>query len=213
MPIYNGSEFFQQSYNSILNQTFENWELLIGINGHEFKSQIYQNIKSIVEKEQRVRLFEFPEFRSKSKTLNVLKQLSQNEVLCILDVDDYWKEDKLEKQFFLMEYYDIVGTGCQYFGDSQIIPNIPYGQIPSQTFKLYNPIINSSSMFFRKDALWNEEIEALEDYEMWLRLNKQNKKFFNIRDVLCYHRIHKNSFFNTKESNVIQSQIKNKWKI
>lgn len=213
MPIYNGSEFFEQSFNSILKQTFRSWELLIGVNGHESKSEIYQRIKLIVEEEERVKLFDFPEFRSKSKTLNRLRDCAQNEILCLLDVDDYWDFNKLEKQISFMNKYDIVGTGCQYFGDKKGFPNIPYGEISPEIFQFVNPIINSSSMFLKKDALWREGIEGVEDYDMWLRLNKENKKFFNIKEILCYHRIHKDSAFNTKNNSDIEKKIKNNWNL
>ena len=42
MPIYNGIEFIEESVSSILQQTYANWELIIGINGHPENSSIYQ---------------------------------------------------------------------------------------------------------------------------------------------------------------------------
>lgn len=42
MPIYNGIEFIDESVNSIKNQNYKNWELLIGINGHSENSEVYK---------------------------------------------------------------------------------------------------------------------------------------------------------------------------
>lgn len=211
MPIYNGIEFLQESFDSIQKQTFAEWELLIGINGHEKNSYVVEKAKQIVQTEERVRIFNFTDIRSKSKTLNRLCDFSQNDILCILDVDDYWEPTKLQKQVKVIDQYDVVGSGCQYFGESTAIPNLPFGEIRREIFYFYNPIINSSSMFYKKDARWDESLEAVEDYDMWLRLNKENKKFFNIKEKLCFHRIHKASFFNTKDNTLIEKSIKEKW--
>ena len=42
IPIYNGIEFIEESVSSVLNQTYDQWELLIGINGHPHDSDIYK---------------------------------------------------------------------------------------------------------------------------------------------------------------------------
>jgi glycosyltransferase involved in cell wall biosynthesis len=45
IPIYNGIEFIEESVSSVLNQTYDQWELLIGINGHPENSNIYKIAK------------------------------------------------------------------------------------------------------------------------------------------------------------------------
>jgi hypothetical protein len=62
----------------------------------------------------------------------------------------------------------------------------------------------------RKDlGLWKEEFAGVEDYELWMRLRKMEKKFFNFEDVLVKHRIHSNSAFNTKDHSTKIAEIKN----
>ena len=61
-----------------------------------------------------------------------------------------------------------------------------------------NPIINSSSVIRKELCYWNNKVDGVEDYDMWLRLRKQNKKFFNYKEVLVKHRIHTASAFNAK---------------
>ena len=92
-----------------------------------------------------------------------------------------------------------------------IIPNIPTGDISNFNFFSFNPIINSSIIIKKKDAIWCEDKDLiLEDYDMWLRLNYENKKFYNINEILCYHRIHKKSYFNNIDNNNINI-LKKKW--
>ena len=52
IPIYNGIEFIEESVSSVLNQTYEQWELLIGINGHPENSDIYKIAKEYEKKKR-----------------------------------------------------------------------------------------------------------------------------------------------------------------
>jgi glycosyltransferase involved in cell wall biosynthesis len=195
LPIYNGIEFIEESVNSVLNQTYDNWELLILINGHPKDSEIYKKACSFLDK--RINVYDFYDLKGKSITLNKGLIYCNYNNICILDVDDYWYETKLEEQLKYIDKYDIVGTMCQYFGDSDVIPYIPTGEIKSEFFKIENPIINSSSCFKKNDAQWKSEYDSVEDYEMWLRLNKIGNTFYNIPQILVKHRIHSNSSFNS----------------
>lgn len=68
MPIYNGIEFIDESVSSIINQTYDNWELLILINGHPKESDVY-NIAKKYENEK-IKVFDLYNFKGKSHTLN-----------------------------------------------------------------------------------------------------------------------------------------------
>jgi len=207
MPIYNGIEFIKESVNSIISQTYPAWELLIGINGHPVKSPVFRKASELMS--DKISVFDM-DTKGKSATLNSLLKLSNHEIICLLDVDDYWLPEKLEKQINFINKYDVVGTFCQYFGDKNDCPNLPPKNIIPSIFMEFNPIINSSSMFHKKDAYWNQDYHA-EDYEMWLRLNFEGKTFYNIPEKLTYHRIHQSSFFNTKYSD--NQCIINKWRV
>lgn len=194
MPIYNGIEFIDESVSSIINQTYDNWELLILINGHPKESDVY-NIAKKYENEK-IKVFDLYNFKGKSHTLNYSLRYCKYDKVCLLDVDDIWLPKKLEIQKEFIDKYDVIGTNCQYFGDIIGYPDIPFGNIDSNIFEYVNPIINSSSCFNKNDAYWVSEYDSVEDYDMWLRLMKENKSFYNIKDVLVYHRIHKLSVFN-----------------
>ena len=116
--------------------------------------------------------------------------------ISLLDVDDKWHRKKLEIQIRYIDKYDVIGTNCKYFGDLNSIPKLPLRNINKFNFLNFNPIINSSVLFKKELASWNKEYDILEDYELWLRLKKQNKIFFNTKKILTFHRIHKKSHFN-----------------
>jgi glycosyltransferase involved in cell wall biosynthesis len=197
MPIYNGFEFIKDSVVSVLNQTYEDWELIIGINGHPPDSQIYQSAKSLETVSNKIHVYDLHAVRGKANALNTMLQYCAYERIAILDVDDIWTIDKLEKQVPFLEYYDVVGSQCIYFGDiNGHIPGTPVGDLSVVDFTIGNPVINSSAIIKKELCQWNEN--GIEDYDLWLRLRKQNKTFYNYAGVLVKHRIHSASAFNSK---------------
>lgn len=198
MPIYNGIEFIEESVTSIIQQTYSEWELIIGINGHPANSDVYQIAKDYEKRSDKIHVYDFPELKGKPVTLNEMVKKCKYNWIALLDVDDKWLPMKLEKQIPFMGSYNVIGTGCRYFGDLNISPNIPLGNITGFNFLNFNPIINSSCLINKDVAWWNPEMIQLNDYEMWLRLWKQNKNFFNVPEILVLHRIHNDSAFNAK---------------
>jgi len=197
IPIYNGIEFIEESVSSVLNQRYEQWELLIGINGHPQNSNIYKIAKEYEKKSDKIRVFDFYTIRGKSNTLNEMIRFCNYNYVALLDVDDVWHPQKLEIQSNALNNYDVIGSKCIWFGDRPgVIPQSPIGDISNIDFSIINPIINSSSVIRKELCYWNEN--GVEDYDLWLRLRKQNKKFFNFKEILVKHRIHSKSAFNSK---------------
>lgn len=198
MPIYNGIEFIQDSVSSILQQTFESWELIIAINGHPPNSDVYktayvfQNIYP-----DKIKVLDFHHLCGKSTTLNAMIPYCKYDYVALLDVDDIWFPTKLEMQSSYLYKYDVIGTKCIYFGDiNGNIPDNPVGDLSEFPFLSCNPMINSSVLIRKEYCHWEEN--GIEDYELWLRLKYQGRTFFNCRDVLVRHRIHSDSAFNSK---------------
>ena len=202
MPIYNGIEFIEESVSSILRQNYDQWELLIGINGHPQNSEVYKIAKEYEKKSDKIRVFDFYEIKGKSNTLNEMINYCNYNYIALLDVDDIWHDEKLSVQSQLLNHYDVIGTKCIWFGDrAGVIPDIPVGDISKFNFSLVNPIINSSTLIKKELCYWNTNWDGVEDYDLWLRLRKQNKKFYNFKEILVKHRIHNSSAFNANGNN------------
>jgi len=210
MPIYNGIEFIEESISTILYQTFNNWELIIGINGHPEKSNVYKTAKKYEKRDKRIRVLDMYNIKGKAQALNEMIKYSNNEWISLLDVDDKWLPKKLESQIQYTNSYDVIGTMCKYFGDLNVIPNIPKKDISTFNFFAYNPIINSSSLIKKELCKW-DTVNGVEDYDLWLKLWKQNKKFYNVDSVQVLHRIHKESAFNAKGNHLMVDKIKKKY--
>ena len=200
IPIYNGIEFINDSVTSVLLQSYNDWELLIGINGHLPNSEIYQKAKIYESLDIRIKVYDFYNIKGKSNTLNEMIKFCKYNFIALLDVDDIWHNNKLEYQSKFLSNYDVIGSNCVWFGDIEgIVPRIPINDFSNFNFALVNPIINSSSIIRKELCYWNNN--ELEDYDLWIRLRKQNKKFYNCPQILVKHRIHKQSAFNSKGNN------------
>lgn len=201
MPIYNGIEFIDESVRSILAQTYSEWELIIGVNGHEENSNVYQIAKVYGYLSPKIRVYDLYKIKGKSNALNEMVTMCSYSHVALLDVDDLWEPTKLEIQCPLINEYDVVGTKCMYFGSNNllngVVPAIPTGDICGFDFFSTNPMINSSVIIKKEYCHWNNEC-VIEDYDLWLTLKGQLKKFYNCPEVLVRHRLHEKSAFNSK---------------
>ena len=215
MPVYNGIEFIEESVSSVIAQTFIEWNLIIGINGHEENSQVYQIAQKYEDRHANIRVLDLHTIRGKSNALNHMLQYCENRYVALLDVDDVWMPNKLEIQsLFLYDPfsnfdYDVVGSRCVYFGDIEyMVPEIRVGDISKHDFTKANPIINSSCIVRKELCHWVEN--GIEDYDLWLRLRYKtsNVRFFNCSDILVKHRIHKTSAFNNTNNSKVGDLLK-----
>lgn len=200
MPVYNGIEFMETSVHSVLEQTYKEWELLIGINGHPPGSEVYQIAKTY-ETDPRIRVLDLTT-KGKSNTLNTMLMDCSYSWIALLDVDDIWLPKKLEQQVTLRSVYDVIGTHCQYFGERLGQPDIPTGDLRTHDFLRVNPMINSSCILKKEHCLWDGSVDGVEDYDLWLRLWRKKCCFYNLPESLTLHRIHQSSAFNAKGNHV-----------
>jgi glycosyltransferase involved in cell wall biosynthesis len=212
LPTYNGEKFILQSIDSILNQSFKHFELLIGFNGTT------DNSKSLVNNynDARIKIFDYGLEKGKAKTLNKLLSESKYKWIALQDDDDIWLDKKIEQQLNFINKFDVIGTLIKYIDEnSKIIgcPNLSTDSFTITQLSLSgnNQIANSSAIIKKSCVFeiggWSEDLDKLaengiqpcEDFDLWLRMIKNNKKFINVAQHLVYHRIHSGSNFNTKK--------------
>jgi amylovoran biosynthesis glycosyltransferase AmsE len=143
-------------------------------------------------------VFDFFDLKGKVAALNEMVKYCKYNYVAILDVDDIWHETKLEVQSPFLNTYDVIGTLCIYFGESNLIPFVPSGDLKNQDFFRLNPIINSSALIRKELCYWDTKFDILEDYHLWLTLKKRGCSFYNCDKILVKHRIHNQSNFNSK---------------
>ena len=216
LPTYNDEKYIEKSIQSILNQSYSNWELLIGFNGTTDSS------KEIVKKftsDNRIIVYDFENEKGKPKTLNKLLNKASGDLIALQDGDDIWLPKKLEEQIKHIEYFDVIGTYISYINENEDYigcPNLSrnHDEIIFKTKSGDNQLANSSVLLKKNNLIkiggWDETLKGLEDFDMWLKLIKINFKFININKILVFHRLHSESNFNTQNFDINYILEKNK---
>lgn len=205
-PIYNGEKYLKQSIESVLNQSYIDFEVLIAFNGTVDSS------KDIIKQynDNRIRIFDYGMDSGKAKTLNKLLKESKGDILGVQDDDDVWVPKKLEHQIKYINDFDIIGSQINYINEiGEIIgrpnPNLAYEdkEIKEKSFAGNNQVASTAAIFKKEQVEkiggWKEDLDGIEDFDLWLRLMKNGCRFKNINTVEVFHRIHSKSNFNTKQ--------------
>jgi teichuronic acid biosynthesis glycosyltransferase TuaG len=212
IPFKNGIEFLEEAIISVVKQTYTNWELDIGINGLPQDSDVITEVYNIVNKfinhKHKINIKHY-DIKGAALTLNALATEAKYDWVAFLDADDYWEETKLEKQVKYIKDYDVIGTHCRYFGNLNFCPTIPLNDISGHNIFHINPLLHSSILI--KKELVEFEDHFIYDYNLWFKLYRMKKKFFNVPDILMYHRVHQQSAYNNTNQNYL-NELKSKWK-
>jgi len=205
---YNSEKFLEETLHSLQNQTHQDWEAIISVNGSIDKTA--EITKSICEKDKRFSFIE-SSIANKSSALNRAIVRAKREWISILDSDDLWESSKLEDQKRFIESnveVDVVGTQLQYIDalgkKIDESPSLPceHEEVKRNFFNNVNAIANSSAVYRKslheKLGYYDVEFFGVEDYDWWKRCMRNGAKFHNLKEKHLLHRIHPSSNFNSK---------------
>jgi glycosyltransferase involved in cell wall biosynthesis len=205
---YNREKYLKEAIDSILSQSFSDWELVIIDNGSTDNS-VNGIIKSYVSKDSRIKLFLNNDNRV-AYSRNLALSKCSGKYIAILDSDDVWCDNqKLIKQYEFLEnnpdYVLVGGQGIKIneFGvRAGMIDNLLVDEQIRRKMFFYNSFIHSSVMYSREKALFcggYEEIKALDDYALWVKLGLLGK-VTNLPFYIVKYRCHSGNMDNTISS-------------
>ena len=205
-PVYNGVEYLEQCIRSVRSQTFIDWDLWIGINGHgPDGGGVAYVAQELAKSDPRIHVvIQGLPLKGKVESLNHLVSLTDAPWIAVLDCDDLWEPSKLETQVQAIHSTAkdaaVIGTFCQYFGERYAKITLESGYIDPVVLENHNPIINSSSIIKRSFCHWelNDINFAMDDYHLWMKICLSGGKLYNIPSYLTWHQIHRTSAFNSK---------------
>lgn len=187
LPTYNGEKFIDRSIQSVLDQSFTDWELIVIDDGS--MDDTVRKVWDFSSKDGRIRCLRNENNIGIQKSLNNGLREARGKYVARIDDDDVWiDEDKLKKQveFFKKNIgYVLVGTGVVVMDEAEkemlryVLPEKD-SDIRLKMLRK-NCFAHSSVMFLREAALslggYDESKEGLhvEDYDLWLRMGKIGK--------------------------------------
>lgn len=202
MSVYNGEKYVAEAINSIINQTFKDFEFIIIDDGSTDNSLIIVKTLSLLD--ERIRIIENDGNIGLAKSLNRGISLARGKYIARMDADDISLHDRFMKQVdYLEKHHDIavVGGSVIYINDEGKegyhghYPLSPY-QVKWQLF-FVNPMSHPSTMLRRKlfseyGIHYNEQLTTTQDYDLWVQVSKQFQ-LANLPDQLLYYRQHGDS--------------------
>ncbi len=202
MSVYNGEKHLAGAIESILNQTFKDFEFLIVNDGSTDSSR---NI-ILSYNDSRMQLIDNATNIGLTRSLNKGLELARGTYIARMDADDISLPARFEKQIAFMESNkDVAVCGtCGFYidhhgilrGDIQM--NLNYDDIYSNIF-LKNQLMHGSVIFNRKViqslGMYDETYTNAQDYELWLRVLMNGYKIHNINDRVYYYRINETMNF------------------
>ena len=203
MPSYNHGEYISKSIDSIINQTYENWELIIVDNNSDDETK---SVLKSYEKEKRIKVFFVNNHGSIGYSRNIGIKKSKSDFIAFIDSDDLWKYKKLEKCIIHLNTHDFIFHDIEVnylFKAKRKKKSNTNNRIEKNALKtllLYgNPIANSS-VITKKDLIiktgWideSQEINRSVDFHTWLKIATITNKFKYVNNVLGENLIHENN--------------------
>lgn len=202
MPSYNSQMFIEKSINSVINQTYQNWELIII---DDCSSDLTKEIiKKYAIRDSRVKIEELDKNSGAAIARNVGIKKAEGDYIAFLDSDDLWKEEKLEKQiefmktksiYFCCTYYDKVDEHDQYLNEV-----VKYKNIMNYDDFLKSGTGNSTVIFNAKELgkFYAKNLRRRNDYVLWLDVIKKSNYLYCLNEVLGSHRVRSNSISSKK---------------
>lgn len=199
MPVYNGEAFLHKAIDSILKQTFSDFEFLIIDDGSCDRSR--EIVRSYHD--SRIHLVENGNNLGLEKSLNRGIHLAKGEYIVRMDADDISLPRRIQTQVAFMDAAPRVaacGSWVKTLGEPQVLWKYPLTHDEICCWLLFCSALAHPSAIIRK-AVFNEDhilynvqgdYKRAEDYDLWTRISRK-RELANIGEVLLRYRLHENN--------------------
>lgn len=215
---YNYQEYLSDTINSVILQTFKDWEMIVVDDASTDCS--VKIIKEFVNNDNRIKLIENKENLGLKKSMQKGVEAASGEWIAFLESDDMWRKDYLEKKTSTINEYQDLGlifNDVELFGDKHktelLKPTFERNRkflnkqkFPKNMFKdlnIQNRVVTFSSVMIKKTALqetnWDVPVDKLLDWWLYIQIAYKND-FFYIPEKLTKWRIHPNSYISQKNA-------------
>ena len=202
MPTYNSENYILESIQSIINQSHENWELLITDDCST--DNTIELIKEYIKKDKRIKLFKLKKNSGAGIARNFSLKNATGRYIAFCDSDDKWKKNKLELQLKFMQENDLVFS----FSDYEVIDEDEnykgYVKCPTKlTYKklLKNNYIGCLTAIYDAEFLGKlmmPKIRKRQDWVLWLIIMRKIESTKGLSTSLAFYKDRSNSISSSK---------------
>lgn len=214
MPVYNGEKYLVESINSILSQTYSNFEFIIINDGSTDNSE---NI-ILSFKDKRIRYIKNDKNIKLNRTLNIGVECATGKYISRMDSDDIAINDMLELEISVFNNnkidivnaldYEMTEDGKYYYKRKGIIPirgeSLKYTEVFRNMMLHPGIMVRASLLKFNKYSL-DPQTLYMEDYELWNRLLYKGARCFWLNKYVIFHRDSTNSISNIYLNDIIEN--------
>ncbi|WP_179353375.1 glycosyltransferase family 2 protein [Winogradskyella vidalii] len=205
-PIYNNADVIKNTINSVLNQTYINWELLL-IDDASSDGTVGV-VKPFIEVNSRVKLFVHKTNKGVAKARNLGTKMAKGNYIAFLDADDLWKENKLELQInnLVKNVTDLSFGSYEWIDSKGDSLNIKVNALKSLSYNRLlkaNYIGNLTGIYNcgKLGKVYTKNLKKRQDWLLWLEvLNRSDKPAVGIQETIAYYRITEGSLSSNKTS-------------
>lgn len=207
LPVYNGEKFISETIQSILQQSFTSWELIIIDDGSTDKTACIA--KDFGYSDQRIKLIQQSN-KQQAAARNAGLRVCSGKWIAFIDADDLWLPAKLELQYQCIkknEAVDVVFSDgytkyqnkkIRYYYHYEVAKGFFQGKDLYKKMLFGNYIPNLSvvvkSSWIRRVGMQDENLSGVEDHDYWLKLCRAGANFFGMKERLFVYRIHEDNF-------------------
>ena len=196
MPAYNCEKFIKHSIESVQNQTYKNWELLIVDDGSRDAS--LDIAKKCAEQDSRIKVIKMPQNSGVSVCRNLAIAKANGRYLAFIDSDDLWSVNKLEHQIDFMKKHNAVLSHTAYGFLNEDGYMMTKGKVDvdlnvdRETYMKTTQIGMSSVMIDRqgvKSVHFPTDRKLCEDARLWMEYMRNGIQFHGLNEMLVLYRI------------------------
>lgn len=197
IPYFKKKDYILDAINSILNQTYQNFEIIIVYDDID-KSEL-SLIHKIQKVDKRIKVLINKKNLGAGLSRNYAIKNSNGKYIAFLDADDIWNAEKLKKQVSIMEQKNLSITHTSYkildknnnYATIRIAKNLDYKKLLKSCDVGLSTVMIKKNLFSKKNKFSN--LKTKEDYALWLLLTKAGYIFYPIKEILTSWRTSQNS--------------------
>lgn len=204
-PTYNSSKYIAMTIDSVISQSYSNWELII-VDDCSTDDTV-EIINRYMNADKRIRLYVLDKNSGAGVARNKALELSNGRFIAYLDADDLWLSKKLEYQvdFMLKNRYGFSCVSYEVIDDNGVSKNKFIYQLPSVDYKgfLTNNYLQTvgimvDTYMINKNILIMPNIRRRQDAATWLQVLKTGQRCYGLINVLAQYRRTNNSLSSNK---------------